>query len=32
MVDIAYDLLFEKKIKKIKDNLLKSKVKKQVFV
>ena len=30
MVDIAYDLLFEKKIKKIKDNLLKSKVKKQI--
>ncbi|MBL7118096.1 MAG: type II toxin-antitoxin system RelE/ParE family toxin [Candidatus Syntrophoarchaeum sp.] len=30
MVDIAYDHLFEKKIKKIKDNLLKSKVKKQI--
>jgi mRNA-degrading endonuclease RelE of RelBE toxin-antitoxin system len=30
MVDIAYDLLFENKIKKIKDNLLKSKVKKQI--
>ena len=30
MVNIAYDLLFEKKIKKIKDNLLKSKVKKQI--
>jgi len=30
MVNIAYDSLFEKKIKKIKDNLLKSKVKKQI--
>ena len=30
MVNIAYDLLFEKKIKKIKDNLLKSKVKRQI--
>ena len=30
MVDIAYDLLFEKKIKKINDNLLKSKVKTQI--
>jgi len=30
MVDIAYDHLFEKKIKNIRDNLLKSKVKKQI--
>ncbi|MFC1732742.1 type II toxin-antitoxin system RelE/ParE family toxin [candidate division KSB1 bacterium] len=31
MVDIAYDHLFERRIKKIKDNLLKEKVKKQII-
>jgi len=31
MVKIIYDSLFEKKVKKIKDNVLKIKVKKQIL-
>ena len=31
MVAVSYDSLFEKRVKKIKDELLKSKVKKQII-